>query len=1369
MRHHPIHTATTMASNERAIVPWDDDNCEESIHHPVVIGSDDGFSLDNEEEGDDDHEGISSGMSTIATYEDVHLRLSQDKFYGRGDELSKLVELYHQRMGRKETNSDGEDMEETNKSQNPHFRSTPMTDRKEMARPVIQEGIGSPLSAVPPAKKARKMSKSATANTTTSAPAEVVLVAGCPGTGKTTLIQKFVATARSLVQKGEAKPFYFLTGKYEDLQRADPLSALVDAFSGLVRDLVDASSQGESGTPGGSSELRRIRKSILAALGGGGGEKDDNNPSGKKSGSEDEGGVAGGGNYKVLMDLIPDLRIIFWGEDSHLGGAGGRPSASSIAADKTSSGVTAVAIATSSTGPQEEQQPSRQSTALARVTDKSASTTEVEDSLNRIKYIFQLFVKAVCTSKRPIVLFLDDLQWADSLSLDLLSTLLMDQDLQHLLFVGAYRSNQVKIDDLAAVSTPTNMDWHNLANTNQRRPFASWIQTIDTDRRSLPPIQRISLENHLPDAITDCIADTLGKQREEITELAKCIYNKTHGNIFFVLQALQELRRQNIIKFSSTTREWEWDETDVELGDALSDNVVEVVVGKLQSLPSPLQVTLRLAALLRSSFDSATLFALIQDRRKSSTSRSSYKTPSAKNDDDKNVDERTMLAIKSHADLIRLLDIAVVEGLLENSIGSSSYKFAHDKIQEAAYCLVSSDEERDKMRLQVGKFFVARAIAAEGDEKGRGAGSDEWMLFAAADHLNSLDPSSLDGVSTLDVAKLNLRVGQKAVRVAAFASASQYFLKGIDALQKLPSSPWRSHYDLAYEMYNSSASALLALGSYALCVAHSQEILNNAKTLLEQFPAYWSMEGSLSRQQRHVEAMKLSQTVAERLGVFPKRFHALHLARAFFEVRSLFRKHSDEDSIHGLPVITDTAELASMRFLSRIALRAMLCDNNVVLLLATLRQVIYTFRYGLCGEGAYAVASYGMILCGSLGHVEAGKRMGPLAKQIRQRCNARHVEAKVATLVTHYIDAWSMPLTQILDAFQQGYQAGMETGDVEFAGWNSACGNWTAYHAGYPLGTLLENGNSLLRNLVQFNVTSVVGALYPIIKFYEYLMGSKKPNWNAIDTETHVSDDDLSIDVTFDLLTHCYLAYFFGRYDLAERLLERWSKKKQSAGDRAYINISTTTFFKGLIAAAMGRTTGKRRYRSIAEKASKTMREMVRSGSVTDVHRSYVLDAEVSASFLGKGGSSPTKEYLVMQKFELAISAATEAGFVQDAALANELAGEYYLRVGQEQRASLHLTLAHGLYKQWGAHAKAGLLRERHKDHLDVTDTSPSTFMTASVVSDTKSRQVLHELYSSWGNSRGLSIDLDDLPRRMAQSVHQCGNDTSSGTTTIAA
>jgi predicted ATPase len=1363
MMQDPIPSTTTMASKESAIVPLDDDdNFEDSIHHPLIIGSNDGFSLDHEEEEDDDHDGLSSGMSTIATYEDGHVRLSQDKFYGRGIELSKLVELYHQRIGRNETNSDAEEVGEKSKSQNPQFRSTPMTDRKEVALPLIQEGIGSPLPSVPHAKKARKVSKSATTNTTTSTPAEVVLVAGCPGTGKTTLIQKFVATARSLVQKGEAKPFYFLTGKYEELQRADPLSALVDAFSGLVRDLVDPSSQGDGGTPSGRDERRRIRKSILAALGGGGGgEKDDNCPSGTKGGYEDDGGEAGGGNYKVLMDLIPDLRVILEGEDDHqvilegkgdhLRGAGGRPSASSIAADDITGGVTAVAMATSSTGPKQEQQPSPVSSAIVRVTATATSTTEVEDSLNRIKYIFQLFVKAVCTSKRPIVLFLDDLQWADNLSLDLLSTLLRDQDLQHLLFVGAYRSDQVEVDDLAAVNTPTNTNFYKLANANHHGPFASWIQTIETDRQSLPPVQRISLENHPLDAIADCIADTLGKQREEITELAKFVYKKTQGNMFFVLQALEELRRQNIIKFSSKTREWEWDETDVELGDALSEDVVEVVVGKLQSLPSQLQVTLRLAALLRSAFDSATLFALIQGRRNSSTNISSYKTTSA-NDED--VDDITMLAINSHVDLIRLLDIAVVEGLLENSIGSSTYKFAHDKIHEAAYCLFSSDEERDKMRLQVGKFFVARAIAAKGAENGRCSGSDEWMLFAAADHLNLLDSSSLDGVSVLDNANLNLQVGKKAVRVGAFASASQYFLKGIDALQKLPSSPWQSHYDLTYEMYNSSASALLALGSYALCVAHSQEILNNAKTLVEQFPAYWSMEGSLSRQQRHVEALKLSQTVAERLGVYPRRFHTLQLARAFFEVRSLFRKYSDGDIVHGLPVITDTEELASMRFLSRIALRAMLCDNSVVLLLATLRQVICTFRYGLCGEGAYAVASYGMILCGSLGRVEAGKRMGPLAKQIRQRCNARHVEAKVAVLVTHYIDAWSMPLTQILDAFQLGYQAGMETGDVEFAGWNSACGNWTAYHAGYPLATLLETGNSLVRKLVQFNVTSVVGALYPIMKFYEYLIGTKKPNWNAIDTKNQVSDDDLSIDVTFDLLTHCYLAYFFGRYDLAERLLERWSKKKQSAGDRAYINISTTTFLKGLIAAAMGRTTGRRRHRAIAQKASKKMREMVRSGSVTDVHRSYILDAEVSASFVGNGGSSPTKEYLIMQKFELAISAATEAGFVQDAALANELAGEYYLRVGLEKRASLHLTAGHGLYKQWGAHAKAALIREQHKDHFDVTDGTPSTDMTTSVVSDTKSRQVLHEMYSSWGNSRGLSIDLDDLPRRMAQSVH---------------
>jgi hypothetical protein len=119
MMQDPIPTTTTMASKANAIVPWDDDdNCEDSIHHPLIIGSNDGFSLDHEEEEeDDDHDGLSSGMSTIATYEDVHVRHSQDKFYGRGIELSTLVELYHQRIGRKETNSDAEEVGEKSKSQ----------------------------------------------------------------------------------------------------------------------------------------------------------------------------------------------------------------------------------------------------------------------------------------------------------------------------------------------------------------------------------------------------------------------------------------------------------------------------------------------------------------------------------------------------------------------------------------------------------------------------------------------------------------------------------------------------------------------------------------------------------------------------------------------------------------------------------------------------------------------------------------------------------------------------------------------------------------------------------------------------------------------------------------------------------------------------------------------------------------------------------------------------------------------------------------------------------------------------------------------------------------------------------------------------
>ena len=1256
----------------------------------------------------------------------VNFASCQDKFYGRHEELQKLVDMYINVIGKQE---DEEDVENKKKEK---------LSRQEKSRQQHHQ-------VKEQQKRRNKRSVVDTDSATTGAnggTSQIVLIGGDPGIGKTKLVQQFIWTIQGYVERSSSsnstgdfnhdicsssndstpppmstvggddgigvgvdgdggiastknvnvKPFFYLRGKYEELQRADPLSALVDAFTGFIHTLISGHNpeMRQQNLPQATGQRSHPQHRLLG--GGGGGFVDKVERDRMKKTIRDAIGDDFE-NQRVLTDLLPDLRLLL------------------------------------REGKEETIMETK------RFSSTSQSPAATEDSLNRFKYMFQVFVKAVCTKERPIILFLDDLQWADALSLELLQSMFDDKDLKHLLFVGAYRSNEVWPNNTDGGGRNGSISPY--ATLTGEHPFKVWMKTMEeqTTKNKKNVVEHIQLMNHSESTIREFISDMLSLPLKDVTGLSRFIYKKTNGNMFFVMQVLQELQRQNVITYSTTTSEWEWQEesrphsrrssfggagggggnSNSDLGGSddvvtfggvtISDNVVDTIVQKLQSLPFELQTVLSVAAFMRSSFDVDTLYSFLNQ---SGIVGSKIRTGTSNAGANAHGDYQTATTFfRDQKELMQLLDIAVVEGLLENNIGSMTYRFSHDKIQEAAYSIVR-DDEQDSFRLKIGKYFVARALAGKGKD---------WMLFVAADHLNSI--SVRHDLDPIDVAKLNLNVGQKSIKVAAFLAASQYFVKGIEALKEIEL-PWQTQYDVTYAMYKASAEVQLVLGSYDLSVAHSQEILDNAKTLEEKFPAYLAMECSMSRQQRHAAALKLNLQVVEMLGVYPKMFQKLHLVKGLMTVKKLFRRYSD-DEILQFRMMTGATDIAAMDFLTRLSLRSVLCDESDVFALTVLRQIILTFQKGLSAVGAYAVSLYGMILCGNFLELETGLRMAKLARKIQKRSKERHYEAKICTMNGYYIKSWGSPVPKVLELFRAGFKAGMETGDVEFACWNSIASNWTAYHAGYPLETVLKEGNTLLKHFAQYNVAAGARMTYVMTGHYRLLMGSKKLDWDAIKkVRQNVSDEDFPV-LTYELLSKIFLAYYLHEFDIAEAILTTYEHKKKGSADLAYVNLSFLLFFKGLIACAQGRRTGKAKYQSIAKRSLKKMKQLVEKGALNDNHKAYILDAEYASCF---GTRRMAK---IEQDFSVAISVASNSGVLQDTALAYELAGEFFLRIHNENKAAIHFTAACNLYKQWGAQIKVQSLLEQRLTYIGKGSKSHSQDKSYAT-----SLELVTETFSTW-------------------------------------
>lgn len=250
-----------------------------------------------------------------------------------------------------------------------------------------------------------------------------------------------------------------------------------------------------------------------------------------------------------------------------------------------------------------------------------------EHAKNRMKYVFQNFVNAISTQERPVILLLDDLQWCDKASADLLEALLTDGELRYLMFIGCYRSDEISED----------------------APFWQALQAVEKSQH----VGSMELTNLSEFETTRFVANILNVEENSVTPLSDVVYRKTQGNLLFVKQVLDEMERKQILEFSEETKEWNWKLDNVE--DLLPDNLIEALTQRLLRMSPKMQKIMTTTAYSRNGIDFETLQKLLE------------------------LDGLEMTAKR----LTKLLDKAVLDGHLMNSMGSTKYFFSHDRIRDA--------------------------------------------------------------------------------------------------------------------------------------------------------------------------------------------------------------------------------------------------------------------------------------------------------------------------------------------------------------------------------------------------------------------------------------------------------------------------------------------------------------------------------------------------------------------------------------------------------------------------------------------------------------------------------------------------------------
>ena len=280
---------------------------------------------------------------------------------------------------------------------------------------------------------------------------------------------------------------------------------------------------------------------------------------------------------------------------------------------------------------------------------------EPRQAQNHFPLVFRRFIGVFARPEHPLVLFLDDLQWLDAATLDLLEDVLTRPDLLHLMVIGAYRDNEV----------------------DTAHPLTRKLAAI---RQAGAQVQEIRLTPLVRADLRQLIADALRCKPPSAAPLAQLVHEKTAGNPFFVVQFLHALAEEDLLTFDHDAACWCWDLDRIHT-KGYTENVVDLMVEKLRRLPAETRQALQLLACL-GNVASIAIVSLVLGT----------------------AEER------AHAALWEALRQDLVERL------DGSYKFAHDRVQEAAYSLIP-DALRAATHLRVGRLLAAQTPPEKREEE----------------------------------------------------------------------------------------------------------------------------------------------------------------------------------------------------------------------------------------------------------------------------------------------------------------------------------------------------------------------------------------------------------------------------------------------------------------------------------------------------------------------------------------------------------------------------------------------------------------------------------------------------------------------------
>src|SRR4051812_5750653 len=862
------------------------------------------------------------------------------------------------------------------------------------------------------------------------------------------------------------------------------------------------------------------------------------------------------------------------------------------------------------------------------------------DARRRFHLLLRRFIGVFARPEHPLALFLDDLQWLDAATLDLLEDLLTQESVPHLLLIGAYRDNEI----------------------DASHPLMRKLGSIKAAGTS--SIQEITLGALDAQHVSRLIAEALHCETDQVGNLAQLILQKTDGNPFFINQFLSTLTDEGLIAFDSVHSRWSWDLKRIQ-EKGYTDNVADLMIGKLVRLPIATQLALQQLACLG------------------------------------NVATTAMLAIV-HEATEQELHASLVEARRQDLVDflESSYRFAHDRVHEAAYALIPI-ERRAAAHLRIGRMLVAHTPP----------GKLEEAVFEIVNQLNRASPLVTAPGEREQLAEFNLIAGKRAQASCAYASALNYLTTGAALLT---GNGQQDRRELSFALELARAHCEFASGTIAEAEKRLRSLSIRAVTTAERVAVACLQVDLYQGIDRSDEAVAVGLRSLRQLGVdLPERPTEADARRAYDGIWTRLGARAIEDLIN-LPLMSDPDSLAAVDLLTRVAIPGHYFDSWHLFALAVCTAVSIGLERGHSDASCIAYAQLGT-LATYFGQFDAGYRFGRLGCELVEQPGLQRFQARTFETFGFGVP-WTQHVRKGREFLIRGFDLASRTGEISFAGY--ACGQLTTNYlvAGGPLIEVQEQAEHGLAFIRKVGFATIEGWILGQLGLIRSLRGLTARLGSFDDAVFRESDLErdlagkpaLALPECWYYIRKLQARFLAGEYVDAFQAASRAQPLVE--GTLSLLEVVEYHFYDALCHAAV--------YESAASEDRKFHRarltEHLKKLDTWALHcpenfanRAALVGAEV-ARIEGRDGDA-------LRLYEQAIRSAREHGFVQNEGLAYEVAARFCSAHGFETFAEAYLRKAKDCYLRWGADGKVWQL-ERLYPHLASAEGQHSTATIGSAI-----------------------------------------------------